>query len=97
MPSEEGLATLRHKLDVLRAHCETEQRSFEEIEVTVLAPAPSRLEHPMTLTAEAASAFINQLADFGVDHVIVPVVDRESFELVLEDVVPRLRLVPLEV
>lgn len=97
MPGDEGLATLRHKLDVLRAHCETEQRPFDEIEITVMAPAPSRLEHPMTLTAAAASAFINQLADFGVDHVIVPVVDRESFELVLQDVIPQLHRVPLEV
>jgi F420-dependent oxidoreductase-like protein len=95
-PADEGLANLRHKLDVLRAHCETERRPFEEIEITVLAPAPARFEHPMTLTTDAAGAFINQLADFGVDHVIVPVVDRESFELVLEEVVPRLHLVPLE-
>lgn len=100
-PADEDFAELRHKLDVLRAHCETEQRDFADIEITVIAPAPSRLEHPMlehpvTLTADAAHAFINQLADFGVDHVIVPVVDRESFDLVLEEVVPRLHLVPLE-
>jgi F420-dependent oxidoreductase-like protein len=31
--------TVRHKLDVLRAHCETEGRDFEEIEVTHLSGA----------------------------------------------------------
>jgi len=95
-PADEGLANLRHKLDVLRAHCETEGRSFEEIEITVMAPGPMRVEHPMALTAEATTAFLIQLAEFGVDHAIVPAIDRESLAVLLEDVVPRLHLVPLE-
>ena len=34
-PGDEGIALLQHKLDVLRAHCETEGRAYESIEKTV--------------------------------------------------------------
>ncbi len=37
-----GSDTIRHKLDVLRRHCEDVGRPYEEIERTALAPSTSR-------------------------------------------------------
>jgi F420-dependent oxidoreductase-like protein len=92
MPGEEGLATLSHTLDVLRVHCEAEGRPFEAIEKTVLGPAPLRAEHPRAMSPDAVPAFVEQLEGLGIDHYIVPIVDRGSLDLLLNDVVGRLAL-----
>jgi F420-dependent oxidoreductase-like protein len=91
-PGEEGLATLSHKLDVLRAHCEVEGRSFEAIEKTVIGPAPLRTEHPRAMSPDAVPAFVKQLQGLGIDHYIVPIVDRGSLDLLLNEVLGRLAL-----
>lgn len=92
MPGEEGMALLQHKLDVLRGHCETEGRAYDSIEKTVLGPAPMREAHPMAMLPEALPAFIEQLAELGIDHYIVPVVDRGSLHEVVNLVQGRLVL-----
>ena len=92
MPGEEGLSTLSHKLDVLRAHCEAEGRPFEAIEKTVIGPPPLRAEHPMAMSPDAVPAFVEQLEGLGIDHYIVPIVDRDSLDLLLNEVVGRLAL-----
>jgi F420-dependent oxidoreductase-like protein len=92
MPGEEGLATLSHKLDVLRAHCEAEGRPFDAIEKTVLGPAPLRTEHPMAMAPDAVPAFVEQLAGLGIEHYIVPVVDRGSLDSLLNEVLGRFAL-----
>jgi F420-dependent oxidoreductase-like protein len=92
MPGEEGLATLSHKLDVLRAHCEAEGRPFAAIEKTVLGPAPLRAEHPMAMAPDAVPAFVEQLEGLGIEHYIVPVVDRGSLDSLLNEVLGRFAL-----
>src|SRR5919112_241346 len=91
-PGEEGLSTLSHKLDVLRAHCEAEGRPFEAIEKTVIGPAPLRAEHPMAMVPDAVPAFVEQLDGLGIDHYIVPVVDRGSLDSLLNEVIGRFAL-----
>ena len=88
-PGDEGIALLQHKLDVLRAHCDTEGRSYESIEKTVLGPAARRESHPMAMLPEALPAFLEQLEGMGIDHYISGVVDRASLDLLLDEVVSR--------
>jgi F420-dependent oxidoreductase-like protein len=92
-PGAEGLSQLSHKLDVLRAHCEAEGRPFEAIEKTVIGPAPARAEHPMAVSPEAMPAFVEQLEGLGIDHYIVPIVDRGSLDTLLNEVLGRSALV----
>jgi F420-dependent oxidoreductase-like protein len=92
MPGEEGLSALSHKLDVLRAHCGAEGRPFEIIEKTVIGPAPLRAEHQMAMAPDAVPAFVGQLDGLGIDHYIVPIVDRGSLDLLLNEVVGRFAL-----
>src|ERR1700761_5663699 len=54
---------LKHKLDVLRAHCDTEGRDFDEIEQTVLC----RID-PVTQPDEFF-AEVEQYRDLGIDEV----------------------------
>ena len=83
------MALLAHKLDVLRGHCETEGRSYESIEKTVIGPAALREPHPMAMEPEALPDFIAQLEDMGIDHYISGVIDRGSLDILLEEVLPR--------
>ena len=91
-PGEEGLATLSHKLDVLRVHCEAEGRPFDAIEKTVIGPAPMRETHPMAMLPDAVSALLEQLEELGIDHYIVPIVDRGSLDVLLNEVLGRFAL-----
>src|SRR5215208_136282 len=88
-PGEEGITLLQRKLDVLRAHCDVEGRSYEDIEKTVLGPAALQEAHPMAMLPEALLAFLEQLASMGIDHYISGVVDRASLNLLLDEVVGR--------
>ena len=89
MPGDEGIALLQHKLDVLRAHCAAEGRSYEAIEKTVLGPAALRESHPMAMPPEALPEFLVQLEGMGIDHYISAVVDRDSLNVLLDDIVGR--------
>jgi F420-dependent oxidoreductase-like protein len=91
-PGEEVLATLSHKLDVLRVHCEAEGRPFEAIEKTVIGPAPMREAHPMAMSPDAVPALLEQLEELGIDHYIVPIVDRGSLDVLLNEVLGRFAL-----
>jgi F420-dependent oxidoreductase-like protein len=93
IPGEEGMAQLSHKLDVLRAHCETEGRPYDSIEKTVLGPAPMREAHPMAMPPEALPAFLDELEGIGIDHYIAPVVDRGGLNEVIDLVQGRVALV----
>jgi F420-dependent oxidoreductase-like protein len=74
-----------HKLDVLRGHCETENRAFDRIEKTVLAVAPPLAD------VDAFVALVTELAKLDVTEVqVMP--DRhpvEFAEQMAERVVPR--------
>lgn len=91
-PGDEGMAELRHKLDVLRAHCEREGRPYEAIEKTVLGPAPMRAEHPMAMLPEAVPAFLDDLRAEGVDHYVAPVINRAALNALIEEVLPEVQL-----
>jgi len=62
-----GAEGLRHKLDVLRRHCDAEGRDFGEIEVTVLGTAhlAPDFERPADVIRRCRG-----LAELGVHHVI---------------------------
>lgn len=81
-----GIDTVRHKLEVLRGHCEAEGRSYEEIERTTLGQLSlSRDGREGTLTVDQAVEHFAALAGVGVDHGIVGmpnVHDEAAFELV---------------
>src|SRR5215211_2540014 len=91
-PGEDGLTTLSHKLDVLRAHCKAEGRPFEAIEKTVIGPAPMRAEHPRAISPDAMPTFLEQLEGLGIDHYIVPIVDPASLDLLLNEVLRQFAL-----
>ena len=88
-PQDEGQANLRHKLDVLRAHCETEGRDYDTIEKTVIGPAPLPIDHEWGMTPDALLPFLEELEEVGIDHYISPALDRASLGLFIESVVLR--------
>jgi F420-dependent oxidoreductase-like protein len=92
-PTEEAMAILAHKLDVLREHCEREGRPYDSIEKTVIGPPALREFDPRAMPPEAFPAFIAQLQDLGIDQYIAPGIDRAGVNLLLEEVVPRSQLV----
>jgi len=80
------LDQIRHKLDVLRRHCDTEARDYDTIKKTML----SRLD-PFTDT-DGFVAEMQRYADLGIDMVIfVPDNDPVTFTKRLGEVTPRLR------
>jgi alkanesulfonate monooxygenase len=81
--------TLRHKYDVLRAHCEAVGRPYEEIERSVLKSVD-----PERDSAEAIVDRWGQLAESGAQHVIFSVrgvSDTDRLEWVAKEVFPQLR------
>lgn len=86
-PDDDSMATLAHKLEVLRNHCEREGRPYAAIEKTVIGPAPMREPHPRGLAPDAFPGFLERLAALGVDHYIAPALSRASVYSYLEEVV----------
>jgi F420-dependent oxidoreductase-like protein len=86
-----GTAELRHKLDVLRGHCEAEGRPYEAIEKTTLGLSVARTANPMAMTPDVAVDLLGQLADLGVDHHIFGVTDAATVELIASEVLPHAR------
>lgn len=87
-----GDDTLRHKLDVLRQHCETVGRPYDEIERTALATMRiTRDGHNHTVTPAQALERLAGLAALGFDQVIInggDVHDPAYFDLVGAEVIP---------
>ncbi|HEU0113201.1 MAG TPA: LLM class F420-dependent oxidoreductase [Thermomicrobiales bacterium] len=85
------LDQLRHKLDVLRAHCDREGRDYATIEKTAqtgLVVARQRGDGKVT-PSEVVDR-LGQLAELGVDHAIFPFPSDNpaAFELLATEVVP---------
>jgi len=72
-----GLDALGHKIDVLKRHCDAEQRSYDEIEKTTLGTA---LLLPGKQTAGDLVAHCERLAALGVDHAIFNLPNVETIE-----------------
>jgi hypothetical protein len=87
-PGEEGLQTLRHKLDVLRQHCAAEGRDYNSIEKTVLGPFPGTSGHPMAMPPAEFARFVASLESLGIDTYITAATDRQSLQSLVETVEP---------
>jgi F420-dependent oxidoreductase-like protein len=86
------LDQLRHKLEVLRGHCDAEGRDYATIEKTAQAGlVVTRAGGGETATPSQAIEQLGQLAELGVDHAIYPLPPknpREALEVLATEVVP---------
>ncbi|WP_280691805.1 LLM class F420-dependent oxidoreductase [Kitasatospora sp. GAS204B] len=84
-----GVADVAHKLEVLRAHCDTEQRDYAAIEKTVMCSRSPVLGDLDTFLSEA-----EQLAKLGVTELqVVPEAGQDPVEFaqqIAEHLLPRL-------
>jgi F420-dependent oxidoreductase-like protein len=82
----------RHKLEILREHCERLGRPYEQIEKTVsIVMHLTRDGRDGTLSPQAALDQINALAEEGFDHVIFDmpnVTELEPFDVLATRIVP---------
>jgi alkanesulfonate monooxygenase SsuD/methylene tetrahydromethanopterin reductase-like flavin-dependent oxidoreductase (luciferase family) len=94
-----GDDTLRHKLDVLRQHCEAAGRAYEAIEKTALATLRiTRDGHDQTTTPTQALERLAELAALGFDQVILnggAAHDPAYFDLVGAAVIPAAERLPV--
>jgi hypothetical protein len=90
-----GMDELQRKLDVLRGHCQTEGRSYDEIEKTTLDHVV--LSQDGANGTQTSAPLIEQchaLAELGIDHMIISlpnVHEPGSLDLLATDVIPALR------
>lgn len=88
-----GDDALRHKLDVLRGHCERLGRPYEQIEKTSLGTLRlTRDGRDGSLTPAAAVDYFGHLAELGFDQAIVNmpnVSELEVFDLLATEVIPQ--------
>lgn len=94
-----GTDELRRKFDVLRAHCETEGRPYEDIEKTTLDQLVlSRDGANGTMTPAQFVEQCHTLAELGVDHAIIGlpnVHEEDSLDLLATDAIPQIaKIVP---
>ncbi len=92
-----GDDALRHKLDVLRAHCERLGRPYAEIEKTTLDTLRiTRDGANDTMTPAAAVEYCKHLAEMGIDQAIFNspnITDPDFFDLVGSEIVPAVELI----
>jgi F420-dependent oxidoreductase-like protein len=83
---------LHHKLDVLRQHCQTLGRPYEEIEKTTLDSLHlTRDGRSGTMTPAAALDYLRSLAALGIDQAIFSmpnVAELEPFDLLADEIIP---------
>ena len=88
--SDEGVDTVRHKLAVLKDHCEREGRPYEQIEKTVLLTLMVRQEGGgRWLTPEQALGLLRRFHELGIQQPVfnMPDVERpETLEYVSEQI-----------
>ena len=90
---EPGMDYLRHKLDVLKAHCDKVDRDYSEIEITTMGGFRplSRTGADGTMSPQEAIDMFGLLAEEGVDQVLlgIALVDApESRDVVASDIIP---------
>ncbi len=89
--NDEGVETVRHKLAVLREHCERHGRRYRAIEKTILATLRIRPEGgDGWQTPEQARSFLQRYRELGVDQAVCNMahVDRpETLEFVAKEIV----------
>ena len=80
---------IRHKLEVLRRHCEREKRDYDEIDKSVLSPMEVS---PEALTPGEAVEMCRELAEIGIDYVIFNMPNDHEItpiEVIGEEVIPQ--------
>ena len=83
-----GIDAIRHKLDVLRSHCENLGRSYEEIEKTALGTVNLA---PDGMMAEGVIELCRESGEAGIEHLIfnMPNVHEiEPLETFGEEIIP---------
>ena len=88
-----GDEVVKHKLDVLRGHCEAEGRPYEEIEKTSLAGFPgfSRDGRQGTISSQEAIDQFSHVAEMGFDQAIISmgnVSHPDAFDALREEIAP---------
>jgi F420-dependent oxidoreductase-like protein len=87
-----GNDVVQHKLDVLREHCQTVGRPYEQIEKTTLdSLSITRDGRNHSMTASAMIDYLGNLASLGIDQAIFSlrnVTDAEPFEVLATQIVP---------
>src|SRR6478752_10831205 len=84
---------LRHKLDVLKAHCDKVDRDYSEIEITTMGGFRplSRSGADGTMSPQEAIEMFGLLAEEGVDQALlgIALVDSpEARDVVANDIIP---------
>jgi len=82
---------LRHKLDVLRRHCEREGRDYDEIDKSVLSPMEVS---PEALTPGEVVGMCQELSEIGINYVVFNMPNDHEItpiEMVGEEVIPEIR------
>jgi F420-dependent oxidoreductase-like protein len=93
LPARLGKDALQHKLAVLRKHCESFERPYEQIEKTVLLNNLSITHDGRggSMTPSVAIKNFADLAALGFDHTIFSirnVTDQEPFDLLAQEILP---------
>jgi hypothetical protein len=87
-----GQDELRRKLEILRQHCQSVGRPYEQIEKTTLDVVHiTRDGRNNTLTPQAAIDYFAGLAALGIDQAIFSmpnVADAEPFDLLATEIIP---------
>jgi len=87
-----GDDVLRHKLDILRGHCDAEGRPYEEIEKTSLNTIHvSRDGAEGTMSPQEAIDYFGHNAEMGFDHALVSlrnVSQPDAFDVFRDEIVP---------
>jgi len=88
-----GKEVVQHKLDILREHCQTLGRPYEQIEKTTLDSVKlTRDGRDGSTTPTAMVDFYAELASIGIDQGIFSlqnVTDPEVFDILASDVIPQ--------
>ena len=88
---------LRHKYEVLRRHCESVGRDYDEIEKTFLTQVSITPDGARrSLTPDGLVERLGRTAEVGAQHAIFSVrdvTDLSKLELIGRDVIPQLRSV----
>jgi F420-dependent oxidoreductase-like protein len=82
---------LKHKLDVLRAHCEAEGRPYGEISKTVIADQQAMREPSGHISAQRVIDHATHLSNLGFDyfHLSIPNVDQaRAFDHFRDEIIP---------
>ena len=82
---------LRHKLDVLRRHCESVGRDYDEIDKSVLSPLEVS---PGALTPGEVVGMCQELSEIGINYVVFNMPNDHEItpiEVIGEEVIPEIR------